>query len=572
MSVDVKRKNLEYIKGGFPELYARLVQGDKAVLPENFSENDASPEDFTVIENMETLTEVGAVVAELPSGEVVRLNSAYDPEHEARVWAQGQENLEAENILLFGLGNGSFARAVLAAKKKDSRVLIYEPSARLFHFALSHYDLSGFFGVPGVRVIVEGVNEDMVSGVMEEMLTLENFESRSFLVSPGMGQWFPAARKRFVGCYMDGVGRLMSNKNTTRRFIHLSPYNQLHNLIYLEKHTVVPKLAKVWEKDVPVIVIGAGPSLKEETEVLKRERDRAFLFAVDSALPFLLEKNIVPDAYICIEADKPLSYFEGEQTKEIPLFCRVNTTHKLLDKHQGAKVFGWDEGLPGKLYEKYGVPVSQYRYGGNGATSFFAICKEMGVKTVILLGQDMAYGADKASHVGGRNERFVENRHFLFENNLGESVQSRQDWYRFVRWYENAIPACGFDHVINTAARGVRIKGTEFMSLEQALERYGKKHEPVEKLIEKAAHTFEGGRVMELPALYQEFGQELEKLQALLDKEPKSEERKKFLIYELLALYEMADMEEDFVVSQRKGMEKIREFLADCEKEVQEWI
>ena len=559
--MDIREKNLERIRGGFPELYERVKGGISAF----------SDEDFRTIENMETLTEYGAALAETADGEIVRLNSAYDPLHEARIWVQGQKNLTAENLFLLGLGNGVFARAVLEARGEHSRVLIYEPSARLFDFALSHYDLTGFFGVPGVRVIVEGVNDDMVSGVLEEMLTLANFESRQFLVSPGMGRLFPEAGKRLARCYMDGVGRIMSNRNTTRRFIHLSPYNQLHNLRYLERNTVVPKLARVWERETPVVIIGAGPSLREEVDVLRRAGDRAFLFAVDSALPFLEEQGITPDAYICVEADKPMSYFEGEMAKKLPLFCRVNTTHKLLDIHRGDKVFGWEDGLPERLYERYGVPMSQYRYGGNGATSLFAICKELGVENVILMGQDMAYGGDKASHVGGRNEGFVEDDHFLFESNEGGRVQSRQDWYRFVKWYENAIPACRFAHVVNTAAKGVKIRGTEFMSLEQALHKYGREHTPFVDLVRRAPRTFDGGRQMKLPELYGELKGEWRRLSGLSDDGRVSGDEKAFLLNELTALYEMADMEEDLAASRRKGLEKIGEFLAKCEKEVQEW-
>ena len=556
--ISLKDRNLNAIKNGFPELYDRITK------------SNINPTDKRIkqIELLETLKETSAIIIETNQGEIVRLNSAYDPEHEAIIWVQGQEGVLEKNLFLLGLGNGCFAKELLKCRGENGRLLIYEPSIKVFMFVLEHYDLSVFFQTKGVRVIVEGINEDMFSGVMEEMLTLENYESKTFFVSPQIGRLFPESRKRYVDGYMDGVGRLMSNKNTIRRFIHLLPYNQLHNLQYLENNTVVPKLADVWDKEIPVIIIGAGPSLKEEIETLKKIQNRAYLFAVDSALPFLLQNEVVPDAYICIEADKPMSFFEDERVNNIPLFTKLGTTHKLLDRHQGIKIFGYEDGVPEKVYERYRVPVSQYRFGGNGATSFFAICKDLGVKNIILVGQDMAYSSDKVSHAGGRNEGYVEEERFVYESNTGGKVQSRQDWHRFVIWYENAIPVCEYEHVINTAAHGVKIKGTEYMPLSEAVDLYGKEHKDLEVIFENVEHTFNAKDRFFVKKFYENCMDELEELVDIIRENPRDEKRKKSMLYELLQQYEIADLQKDFIESQKKGIEKIREYLLQCQKEV----
>lgn len=557
--MEIRDLNLQVIKDGFPELYERLINGVSYT----------RKGDFVGVDRMETLTTLPALCVETVGGELVRLNSAYDPANEARIWLDGQESISCASILLFGLGNGAFAKEVLMRKKTTSRLLIYEPSPALFFYALEHIDLRMFFSEPGVRVIIEGINDDMYSGVMEEMLTLENYESRVFLVAPQMERLFPESRQVFVERFLDGVGRMMSNKNTTRRFIHLSPYNQLHNLKYLAENTVVPKLAKVWEKDVPVVIVGAGPSLQDEVEILKQIKDKVFLFAVDSAMPFLLRNGVFPHAYICIEADKPMWFFEGKRTHTIPLFAKVDTTHKLLDMHTGVKIFGFDTGLPALVYDEYKVPASQYRYGGNGATSFFAVCKELGAKTVILVGQDMAYGPGEKTHVGLRNEEYVADSRFVYENNKGEKVQSRQDWHRFIKWYENAIPVCKFEHVVNTSMNGVKLPGTEIMSLSEAVDKYGREHSDVLELMQKAERTFSVSRPFDLKGFYQMCGREVKRLKAIVKDNPHAAGRKELHIYKLLELYEIADMQDDFEKSQQEGIEKIEEYIEKCKQEVE---
>lgn len=554
----MKQTNLTYIKSGFPELYERIMNVQKKDIRN----------DYISIETMETLTDEVAFVVEKENVGVVRLESVYNPQHEAEVWLEAQGDVSAENIMIFGLLNGSIAKAILKKKAPDSKVLIYEPSAQLFLYALQYVDMRVFFDTPGIRVIVEGLNEDMYSGVMQEMLTLKNYDSKAFFVAPKMAEFFPESRKRFVERFLDGVGRMMSNRNTIRRFIHLSPYNQLHNLQYVEENTTVPLLAKVWEKDVPIIVIGAGPSLKEEVEVLRKAGEKAFLFAADSALPYLLQEGIIPDAYICVEADKPLYFFEDDRTKEIPLFSKVDTTHKLLDEHRGYKIFGRDEGFVNRFYQRYRIEESMYRYGGNGATSLFAICKELGAKNVILLGQDMAYGKDKVTHVGGRDEGYVEDERFVYKNNQGEMVQSRQDWHRFIQWYENAIPVVQFDHVINAAKKGVYLKGTEVMTLSEALDKVGCSHSSMKELLEKAETTKVYNAHINVKSFYENCERELAEIEKMIEKNPHDGKRKQFRIYDLLSLYEIADMQENFEQSQRVGMDTIYGYIRKCKEEV----
>ncbi|MCR5691156.1 MAG: DUF115 domain-containing protein, partial [Eubacterium sp.] len=382
--MNMREKNLQAISRGFPELYEKIKQNPAG----------ENTDQIVEVDNMETNSELGALCVKTCDGNIFRMNSPYDPVHEAGVWMEGQDISDQANLFMFGLGNGAFARALLGKKNLDNKILIYEPSKKIFDYALDHYDLTCFFEQRGVRVIVEGYNEEMYSGVMEEMLTIENSQSRCFLTCPYYGEIFPKSLRFFVDYYMDGVGRLYSNKNTTRRFIHLSPYNQLHNMQGLGDCTTVPNLRRVWDPEVPVLLLGAGPSLKEEIDTIKEGRDRAYVFAVDSALPFLMSQDIIPDAFILVEADKPLGFFEDERVKDIPIFTLLNASHKVLDQQRGPKIFGYDNGLPDLMYGEYKVEKSTYRYGGNGATSFFAICQDLGAKNLALVGQDMAYSKD----------------------------------------------------------------------------------------------------------------------------------------------------------------------------------
>ncbi len=558
----IEKKNREAMRRGFPELYERVYGAEQRKAEEEREKVDA-------LEGMETLTDLPALLVRMKDGRIARLNSAYDPEHEAAVWAEGQSGLEVSNLFVFGLGNGSFAKEILKRRGTKTKVLIYEPSRKIFQFVLQHCDISFCFENKGVHLIVEEVNDDLFAAVMETMLDFENYEDYFFVLCPQMKELFPESRKKLVELYArDGLGWIRSYRMTERARIYISPYNQLHNLQFLKANTVVPYLKEVMPKDVPVILAGAGPSLKEEIEVLREVRDRAFLFAADSALPFLLKENLVPDAYICVEADKPMWFFEDGRTKDIPVFVKLESTHQLLDGHRGGKIFGWDEGFASRIYRDYGVPESVYRYGANGMTALFSICDEIGMQNCIFIGQDMCYGDDHHTHVGKRDEGFVENEIFMYENNKGETVQSRLDWARFIRWYDNAIRDCGMQHVINSCLRGVKLRGTEVMPLREAVSRYGRPHEEFGELLRRAKRTFDGKKDFDLERVYKECQTEWECMQKMIRQDPHSAQRKNYRLYELLRKYEIADEQENFEKSQEKGMEKLGEYIETCLREI----
>lgn len=551
----IEKYNHEMMRAGFPELYDRVCQGE-------YKKKDDS---VMAVDKMETLSETESLVVQMRDGTIARLNSAYDPENEARIWAEGQKGLSASILFIFGLGNGIFAKEIIKRKGKDTQVLIYEPSWKIFSYTLQNFDISFCFTNSQVRLVVEGVNEDLFAALMEIMVNFENYEDYSFVLCPQMSLLFPESRKRLVKLYAkDGMGWILSWKKTEKARLDVSPYNQLHNFQFLKENWVVPSLHGILPTDVPVILIGAGPSLKDEIETLREAKNWAFLFAADSALPFLMQKDLMPDAYICVEADKPLYFFEDDRTMDIPLFAKMDSSHKLLNKHRGAKIFGWDNGFPEKVYEDYQVPKSTQRYGSNGMTALFSICDELDVETVIFVGQDMCYGEDHHTHVGGRNEGFVQNDLFLYENNQGEMVQSRADWESFIKWYENAIYDCGIKRVINTSLRGVKIQGTDVMTLKEAISLFGKHHEKFEKTLFQSPRVKEIANKMDVSKLYEDCQKEWDGMMAIINKNPYASERKQYRLYDLLWKYEIADPKNDFVKSQKYGMEQIAVFLEKC--------
>lgn len=95
---------------------------------------------------------------------------------------------------------------------------------------------------------------------------------------------------------------------------------------YSPKHQVMGKV-----KETPVFIVGNGPSLDEASEFLKRNQDRAIIFACGTALTSLIRMGITPDFHVLVERpyrnyQAVLDMASSEVYKQINLLA-VNTIY-----------------------------------------------------------------------------------------------------------------------------------------------------------------------------------------------------------------------------------------------------
>ena len=245
--------------------------------------------------------------------------------------------------------------------------------------------------------------------------------------------------------------------------------------------------------DVTGIVVAAGPSLNKNIQELKKAKGKAFIIAVDTALKPLLREGIVPDMFFIVDALKPMNLVEMRGVEQIPMATTLNATPEILDFHQGKKFF-FDESyqFAEKIMKKSGLPWGNVCSGGSVATNAFSLLYKIGLKTIILVGQDLALTGNK-THADGT---FEEKMHEVdtkdcqwIEGNYEEKVPTRTDFYVFLEWYKTNIRlykehVAGF-RVINATEGGAKIEGTELMTLKDAIEQTCTKEVDIAKCIEK---------------------------------------------------------------------------------------
>lgn len=496
------------------ELNLQKLHQYRGILYKHVKEKEAVAGNTLNIYSVATRTEEFALVVE-KENQVIRLNSKYNPKEEAKRWADQYQikNLDSV-IVMFGLGNGIFVREMISKMKDDNLLIIYEPSFELFLYIIRNYNMEDIIQDSRICLFIQDVNEFEFPSLLYQTLTWKNLFSKVECVHPGYDKLFEDSLKVFKKAIIDNTFNNLIAKNTQEEKGIQVVKNTLKNLVY------IPDIITIWDiyddlpKDVPAIIVAAGPSLEKNVDVLKKAKGKAIIFAVDRSYGILLDHDIEPDFIVTLDATKKLKNCGNKKGFEVPLLCEFNSSPAIMDNHNGVKIiFNCNEYIA-NIYEKFEKRFYKIGGGASVATAAFSICVNLGFKNIVFVGQDLAYLGDK-THAGGQKSNNNSSINLYVEDVYGNTVRTRHDWYAFLRSYENAISQLPDTNVIDATEGGAKIKGTRIMPLLEVINQYCTKEIDVKSIIESKEPTFNRDEIKEIYHYLVDGKNDLEKIKVL---------------------------------------------------------
>lgn len=452
--------NKECIKLYDPLLYKRLYEEVKEIQ--------------STVENIDQMvardgTSILKIVSE---GKEYRLNSIYRPEEEARRWREQYHFYNPQTVMvMFGLGNGIFAHAILEELQEDGLLLIYEPSLDIFNYVLQHYDLTALLQRDNVYIYVPGMNEEEFSIHLKSELHIANYKNLIDCYHPQYNLMFSKNYEEYKRIIESVIKFVRVNINTGAHFGKKQIENILANFKFLKESISLCDLKEHIPNHVPAIVVAAGPSVEKNIQYLKELKGRAVIFAVDRVLDTLLDFGIEPDFVVSIDAKKSIEYFSKRTDVTVPLICYGESNYEILNHHAGKKIMGTVSSFTEEIYRCAGKPIPYLIPSGSVAIVAFHVCVVLGFTKVILVGQDLAYDGD-ISHSGSVKEKNPFQKDVMVKGINGEMIKSRGDWERFIEMYKDSIQRNPHVEVIDAKLHGAKIPGTVNMELKDAVEKY----------------------------------------------------------------------------------------------------
>lgn len=434
-----------------------------------------------------------SVVVVHKEGKDYRLNSAFRPVQEADRWAAQFEVDHLENIVvLFGLGNGIFARSLMKRLGNRDKLIVYEPSLEIFRSVLDQEDIGDLLKDPRIRFVLEEVNPSDFYFVLERNLDWRNMDALSVCCHPGYQELFMEQYVGFLKQIKECKELVNVVKNTDVHFAHRTVENIFRNMRYIRETNALPDFYQKMPEGFPVIIVSAGPSLDKNIDELKRAEGKAFILAVDSAVNSLIQHGINFDGMITVDAGKRISHISREECQDIPLFCVPMSRPEILEFHQGKKIWITGSRYLDSLYAELGHSFFPINIGGSVATAAFSACEKMGFTRIVLIGQDLAYCGD-TTHAGGVIKKVVneESGQQEVDGLLGDKVRSRYDWIIYRNWFESAIQQLPDVQVIDATEGGALIHGSDVMTLAEVIDTYCRQEFSMRELLEQAPPTFD---------------------------------------------------------------------------------
>lgn len=483
----IYEKNLLILKNSRQDLY----NGMKLIGDKGLSDNHQ----YSHIYVGEALDEDKFLVY-VNGDEIIPFASTYSPKHEAERYAlQFKEAWDEVNLLLIGFGNIEVARRILSDECPIDKCIVYEPSIDVFRRVMEEYDIEDILLNPKVMLLVESVNGDELEKILDRSINYRNW--RNFYCSTFLycEKLFCDQVKEARKIYGRVIGNKRSELQTLGHFAKAGLKNEIEAFYWMIDSKTIDSMVGMFPKDIPCIVVAAGPSLEKNVEVLRQAKGRAFIICVDTALNYLLERGISPDMACTADPQKGTRYFTRKEIENIPLAISTDSDYRALEKIGNVKpvYYSTTNDFAQRLYADKGLSVEYFDGGGSVGTVCFQIGVRLGFKTIILIGQDLAF-TDRKAHAGmGKAvEKDLAYNMLMVDGYYGDKVLTRADFKYYIDWYNLRIPQLKDVHVINATEGGAKLKGAEQMSLQEVVNQYCIAECDVATLIKQIPEVWKG--------------------------------------------------------------------------------
>jgi hypothetical protein len=287
---------------------------------------------------------------------------------------------------------------------------------------------------------------------------------------------------------------------TLLRFNALWQQNFQANLSAIQRNPGVASL-KNKLKNLPGIVIGAGPSLDKNIRFLGQAKDKAVLIASDAALKPLLAHGIAPAFVVCLDPQEDISkFFKGASSRGTTLVAPSILHPQVLDLWEGNVVF-YSKFAPDiatlTQIQRQAPHLGHLTPGGTVLSVAYDLAFQSGANPILFVGQDLSYPTKKTHSREGENadEQLAvtflrQQENIVLETDVnGRSLPTLKAMSVSKQWFDWAFTTWkreGPVEIINCSEAGILTDHCRLMPLTEAIYKYCSKKINVAWALKKA--------------------------------------------------------------------------------------
>lgn len=388
-------------------------------------------------------------------------------------------NQHIKSLLLFGIGNGYQLQCLLDAHE-IGKLFVYEPNRDFFYSSLYSIDWKALLekmdasqssiylniGDDGSNLVRDFLTQfDRVGSYnLANMFLFKSYDND--VLEPTLNNLREEIRL---------VIGLSDNFENSRYLLSHSKWSVENGFKYLLKTETKPPVLN----DVPVFIVGNGPSLDNLLPILKEEHANVIVISCGTALQVLHKNHIVPDYHVDLEVNRsPYDWLvrinDKEYLKKINLITGNGVHPDVINAYNNA-FLSLKKGEPAtltleSLFNEHDFVSLKYSYP---TVSNFAIdcVLELGFKQIYLFGVDLGFVDHKHHHSKQSGyyledgEEYIEytrayNTSLTVEGNLRPFVNTKYEFKMSKTIIELALANACTDVDVYNLNDGAKIKHT----------------------------------------------------------------------------------------------------------------
>ncbi len=374
-------------------------------------------------------------------------------------------------LYFFGIGNGYLYKKLLE-NKIHQKIRIIEPEIELIYIALNLIDLSN--EIKSKRVSIHYSKEINFIGLLKQMDANEKIYFKTYNLF---------LNSSFYEKYQDEIIRTNSEfLKVFKHYINICGNDYadelkglkhfINNMPTMLKNPSLKEFVSNAKVSNIAIIISTGPSLVKQLPLLKQIKDKATIISIDASFPILEKWDIKPDIVTSIERVEATSHFYKNTSKKFQkdiIFAISAVADEALLNSIKNGILQLSMRSTGNHYKFFGF--DEWGYIGEGMSSAnlaYELAGMIGFKTIILIGQDLAFGKNGKSHskghIFGEDEtREASDIEYTIAYGGEKKIKTRKVWQLFRNGLEKQIARniqAKAIQTINATEGGAKIQNT----------------------------------------------------------------------------------------------------------------
>lgn len=411
-----------------------------------------------------------------------RLHSAYNPQKEAETIIQNTDFSEAETCVFLGTGLG-YTCIECAKKHPEKTLIIFEPDPYHFFSSLIFTDWTDVFKCKNLILAISCTPEQGITLINQYEILKTNF-------------FHVKAQTNHAEKYFETLETLIKrninkekiNIATLEKFGKLWVKNTCKNLkksFFSQGITQYKNCAK----NIPFLILAAGPSLQDILPHLKKIKNKAIIVCVDTALRFCIKYNVEPDFIVLTDPQYwAYKHIDGIKSPSSILITE-SAVYPSVFRFLCKKIICCKSNFPLEHYfDSFRSEKGTLVAGGSVASTAWNFAQYAGASEIYVSGLDLAF-VNKQTHIKGStfeqathttSKRIAtaetSNMPILFSGNAcyeknykQQNVLTDQRMKMFAWWFESRLEQ--FPHVktYTFSQNGLYIPGIEFITIDKLL-------------------------------------------------------------------------------------------------------